>query len=110
METPKELKVGGFVYKIVPITPESKETASGICHRDIKVIEIDFDLLPVDVADTAIHEALHAIFYERGLYHILGYENEEHIVSQFATGLVEIIRRNPKFFLWCMANATARTR
>ena len=65
--------------------------ATGKFDSRSDVIRIKAGQLPLEEADTVLHELLHAIEHKMALEH-----NEEY-VHRFATGLVTIIRDNPHF-------------
>lgn len=94
MKTNK-LKIGSQVYKLKAKGALLQEqSVLGLCFKDISEIHYS-ELKPPDViADTILHEVLHAIVHNY-LYDI---EEEEEIVTQMAHGLVQVMRDNPKFF------------
>ena len=57
----KSTRIGGRRWKILWEKPESEDKAVGLCHFDIKTIQIDPDQHGRAQMDTLIHEALHAI-------------------------------------------------
>ena len=92
---PKSLRVGGRGY---PITlAKDLSGAAGLCHYGSR-IEILRGQTPLETADTVIHEAFHAVLYQQG--RASGGKTEETYVRALATGLVQLIRDNPKFGPW----------
>lgn len=95
MTTPKSLKVGSQRY---PITfKEDLDGAAGLCWKGSH-IQILSGQPPIEEADTIIHEAFHAVLHQQG--RSSGAKTEELYVRALATGLVQLIRDNPKFGPW----------
>lgn len=91
-----KLKVGYRTYTVGPMDPvEAEERASvGECHRPNGTIKVKVDQAPEDVADTIIHEVLHAIWQERSLPE----GSEERAVTALAHGLTALMADNPGFW------------
>lgn len=101
----EKIDVGGFRYIIIPLEGDDAEMYHGLCNRETKTIALRVGDTGPDYADTVLHEVLHAVFHERSMASVLGAEQEEFIVSSLATGLIEVIRRNPEFLLVISTNA-----
>lgn len=65
----------------------------GLCELDKNLIYVAQDRPSGDVANTIIHECLHAIFDAYGLDY--EDEEEERLVTAIANGISQAIQRNP---------------
>jgi hypothetical protein len=97
---PKSVLVGPYFYDIERFTKNQGDVSGlfGYCNNEIQRIEVSESLTDQCLADTLLHENLHAIFYVSGLREnkeIL--EHEEAIVSQLSSGLIAFMRANPDF-------------
>lgn len=61
MKIPKQLKIGGHLYKIELVDPEDLGTDCGQQNRARNTIRIRNDLPESQLEETLIHEVLHAI-------------------------------------------------
>ena len=92
----KKLKIGGQVYKVIRDDKQCEERGYlGICFKDHSKIFYTEDYPKETVADTLIHEMLHAIWRN---YLDEGAVEEEKAVTMLAHGLIQVMRDNPKFF------------
>lgn len=89
MEELKGLKIGRRFYKV---RREYLPTEYGRVDLDKGVIRIDDPQPPLVVADTILHEILHAIWAERRLPNRT---REERAVTALAQGLTTVFRDNP---------------
>lgn len=64
----------------------------GQCDRQRGIIYVCDQFDPAVVADTLIHEVLHAIWHEYGMQDD---DKEERTVHMMATGLTQLFRDNP---------------
>jgi hypothetical protein len=91
-----KVKIGRKTYTI-HLKGRLKENALGWCiyagKNDTGRIEIK--ARQGDIADTIIHEVLHAICDDQKLN--LAHEEEERIVSALANGLTRFLRDNPEY-------------
>jgi len=99
----KRLKVVSTDYKIELLPQHECDTYSvaGTCHQtpqDPK-IKIAKHKEPTALADTVLHELLHACWTTMNLD---GREEEERAVSALATALIAVMRDNPKFSRWLL--------
>lgn len=101
----EKIEVGGFTYNIIPLEGTDAEDFHGLCNRDDKTIALRVGDAGPNYADTVLHETLHAVFHERSMASVIPVEHEEFIVASIATGLIEVIRRNPEFLLLISTNA-----
>lgn len=93
----KKIKVGSQVYKI-KCDPERlvEQGYMGLHEGNKSLISYSSDYPDPVVADTLLHETLHAIVHNY-VYNIAG-AGEEEIVTQMTHGLIQVMRDNPKFF------------
>jgi hypothetical protein len=73
----------------------------GRCDNNEQEIEIYEDLKPSKMADTFLHEVMHAVYCNMGLTGKR--RREETVVNQLATGLTNVWRDNPAVFAWWAA-------
>jgi hypothetical protein len=91
MTRPKRIRVLGQVYKVIWEAPES-DTERGWCDLTNKIIHVAPTAHPVEVADTLLHELLHAIVYGQKLG--LPDDMEEQVVCALASGLTAVLQDN----------------
>jgi Zn-dependent peptidase ImmA (M78 family) len=97
---PKTIKVGPWIYSINNMTKDTGEIsgALGACNSTYKKIFVKENLNDQERAGTLLHEVLHAVFRNTGLFQLENIsEYEETIVTQFEIGLLGVIRDNPDF-------------
>lgn len=98
MKLPKEVKISGMVYKVIPTKePLIDGNIRAYGHVDFETREITIDVSLRDEQghmQTLLHEILHAIVYDRDID--LG-ENEEIIIDQLAKGLYQVLVENKLF-------------
>ena len=96
MKTNK-IKIGHQVYTLVPNDENLMDMGLlGVCYKNKSRIEYTANVPPDILADTVIHETLHAIV-DNYLFDA-AQAGEEEIVTQLAHGIVQVMRDNPKFF------------
>jgi Zn-dependent peptidase ImmA (M78 family) len=97
---PDSIKVGPWIYSINNMTNDTGEIsgALGACNSVKKRIYIKEKINDQEAAGTLLHEVIHAVFRNTGLYQSGEIaEHEEIIVSQLEIGLLGVIRDNPDF-------------
>lgn len=94
-----DIRVGYKDFKIKFIEDlNDRAEAVGMCFKQKGIIEIEKSLIAVEMANTLMHEVLHAIHYVHGLSEMGQDENsEERIVNSLANGLTQVFRDNPEF-------------
>lgn len=95
--------LGGQRYELRHLNETEAVLNNGLCSReDPLYIAINDELKGPLLLDTVIHEVLHAIMWERKIIHNLDnvVDIEEFIVTNMASGLVEVLRLNPQLLLW----------
>jgi hypothetical protein len=93
MTIPTSVKVGHLDYKIiVAVLPDNDY---GNCDSHTQVITLTPNQTPQSAADTLLHEILHAIYNDSGLFSIKR-PDEEITVRLIATWLKGVFRDNPE--------------
>ena len=97
----KRITVVSTDYKVELLPQDEAEAYSvaGTCHQtpqDPK-IRVARHKEPTALADTVVHEILHACWTTMNLD---AREEEERAVSALATSLIAVMRDNPKFSRW----------
>tara|TARA_R110002126_G_scaffold175915_2_gene324492 strand:- start:708 stop:1034 length:327 start_codon:yes stop_codon:yes gene_type:complete len=97
MTLPKHIKVGPFDF---PVRPISQALGRRLCEDgdfDGDTIHIAAGQRGPALADTVMHELLHAIFKT---FALKDEDDEERIVSAIATALTGVFRDNQNFAPW----------
>jgi hypothetical protein len=97
---PQRLNVGPSVVRILlveTLTDEEGKLLCGLFDEKAKTIQLNITRLTgLELADTLIHEAIHALFYVYG-WGSLDALKEENVASLLGTGLALLVRDNPEF-------------
>lgn len=102
---PKTVKVGTFTYRIEvsqaaidAATVRNSKHLMGCCSSELLLIAIAPDLAHDQLADTLLHEVLHACCQVSGadLDSRDGDDHEEHAVGAISPHLLGALRDNPK--------------
>ena len=99
-----QIGIGSWKHQLVPADDPSLGSNSGDLDPKRRVISIDNTLLRADVAETSLHEVLHAILHDRPIQG-LGDKREEAVVEVYAPGLFQVFRDNPKWARWILREA-----
>lgn len=103
MNLPKKIKVLSVDYTVIKATAheEGSNGFIGNCSCDKNIIKIRKDMTSHKQANTLLHELLHAVFFEMGMWPV-GKDpldkfeiSEETMVNTFSNGLATVIRDNP---------------
>ena len=99
MKLPDVIKVGPYDFVIEEWTPRmaAANERYGECSCQELTIRIDSSLVPIKMADTLLHELLHAVWWVWG---IDDGDNEERTVHKLAIGLTAVWRDNPGLLDW----------
>jgi len=97
IKLPEKVRVGFIDYEIV--AQKGKHRRHGQCDRDNFIIEIDVNMNSRNVADTLMHEILHACA-NFGVYLEIKNPNEEMTVVHFSEMLSQVMRDNPDVMRW----------
>jgi hypothetical protein len=103
LELPPKIKIGYKYYTVEGMPPESREKNIGFCLPQQHLIQVATDLLPSEVANTFIHEFIHAIFDMSGFV-FESDESQENITNCVANGLTQIFVDNPDVIKWIIEN------
>lgn len=106
---PRALRIGPYLVSVNVKTLNTESEYNWGTFEDNKQL-IEFDVEPPSAefaVDTALHEIGHAIFKWGGLK--VG-DDEERVVSVFATWLTMIFRDNPDLLGWIRAQLASRNR
>lgn len=96
------IKVGPFDYNLnfhdepLRISEDGPRAYKGTCWVDGGEIDVSLHTItPAKLAETIIHESLHAMFHHAGLHRVKK-PDEEDIVQAFGQQLTGWIKANPK--------------
>lgn len=117
VETPKTVRIGPYIYrissdaaewkkhvaKIRKENPEDHEEACGYTVNLRQLILLDPDQEKDMLADTLLHEILHALYYTSGLGEIES-PTEEQIVFIYSPHLLALLRNNPEILQFMLEN------
>lgn len=99
-ELPKILRIG---YQRVQVIPEKSSMGAslGQYNTETATIKLNLDYPQVEIINTLIHEALHAVWHNYGLQVAFPDEDgHELIVTTMANGLTQVFRDNPDLLEW----------
>ena len=98
----KQIRVGPFVYSVIPLPKDEAVKTYGMFDADAqKILLREKFSSPAQEAETVLHEVGHAIFEVMGL---TDKDSEERTVAQFSCGLAMVIRDNPALIKWIVAS------
>lgn len=101
MTKPTKVQVLNLEYAIrwVDNAIQIGSEAHGWCDFENQLIVINGDNSPQIVAETWLHEVLHALLFALDLVDTSNIDHEQ-IVSRTATGICTIWKQNPAAFRW----------
>jgi hypothetical protein len=96
---PEKIKIISADYTIKKVDPSwvRESESRGQCDADSHTITIPETDIPSQTLDTAVHEIFHAIY---DVMQLTDEDKEEAYVSRMSTGLIAVLRDNPKFRKW----------
>lgn len=96
---PKRLKIGCYPFRVELLTPEDAETVGQLGHMSSlsQTIRLRPGMTRQDLADTFIHEVLHAIHWQADLF---DGNTEESFTLLTAHGLCLLWQDNPQAMKW----------
>lgn len=103
---PKKIKIGPFTYEILRdksklTAPDARKLADdealGLTDRLKQQIYVSRGLAREIEKETALHEAFHVMFFNAGLYQLLGYNKEERLVNALSIATMQLLQDNPSF-------------
>lgn len=99
---PATIKVGPHVYRVVsPNRALEAEDAAGRTSPAVGEIQVRSEHSHTYVADTLLHEVLHAV-----IHNVSGApsDQEEQFVERMSTGLLAVLRENPDLVAFLVAD------
>ena len=99
VDLPSKIKIAAYDVKIIPYVGQSARVNEvfGEFSSVENTIHIDTSISTMQIAETLIHEINHAIYY---IYSLDDSDQEERVVSMFATAWMQIYRDNPHFLVF----------
>lgn len=97
MKPPTPLFVMGQRYTVRTYAALEVDGALGITDLDHQTIAISTKQSEDQIADTYLHEALHAIFSLTTLHRDMKLKREEDIIKRMTPALLQVLRDNPRF-------------
>lgn len=96
---PTTIRIGAHDYDVEPLPEEEAQQNQqyGDFSKWDETIRIRFNGSVWQIADTLIHEVLHALYYH---YKISKKTGEEKTVSCLSSGITQVIRDNDDWVLW----------
>jgi hypothetical protein len=99
-DLPSTVTVGAHTFTILADADTARHTRNvherGQCDVDGLTIRVDNDLPPSQLAETVLHEVLHAVWGGTGLAAIGDLDShEEHVIRSLAALLYDTLRSNP---------------
>lgn len=104
---PYSLRIMGREYTVnYEDVLDEEDDLLGLCENSETEITIKDGQVPVEEADTIIHESLHALFYLLDMG--LSLKKEEAIVRPLATGILQVFLDNPEFLKYLLKVANSQ--
>ena len=107
MKPPAKVKVGPHTYTVVVdrsaidrLSVEGGDRRLGECDAQRLTITVDPDQAPSQLADTLVHELLHACFDLIGAGEDVTGDVEERLVRRLAPVVVQVVADNPRLVAW----------
>ena len=96
---PKKVRVGWLTYSIGVMDDDISQMvgAMGFVKSEEQVIKVARELPPQQLANTVLHEIVHAIHYQHGLTDESG---EEEFTTMTTHGLCAFWQDNPEMMMW----------
>jgi hypothetical protein len=114
MQLPQTVQVGPYRYRLevdgaAIAQARSEERDDRVGHHDAKAsrLVVDPDQSADCVADTVLHELLHAIWFMAGLQQGRAAPYEESVVATLSPALLDTLRRNPELVAFLAAATEA---
>ncbi len=100
---PQSVRIGPFDWKVEnwPSQHACSANRLGECDFILTTIRIRTDMPAARIAETLVHESLHAVWYVSGCRFAAG--DEEKIVSVMAMHWISVLRDNPWLPGWIAA-------
>lgn len=105
MPVPSSVQILGHCFRIDSSPEASKllkaDETNGDCHADECLIRLDSTRPPSLVAQTLLHEVLHAVW----VFTPLPTKREEDVVTALSPILLDVLRRNPEVVAFLVGEA-----
>lgn len=94
MKLPRKVKIGCYDISVVDWHPHAAAALGryGEFSSLELLIRIDLSVNPVVIANTLLHELMHAIYW---VYEIRDGDDQERTVTTMATGMTQVFKDNP---------------
>lgn len=106
---PSSVAVGPFRYRVSLDSQEmlrmcrsQRTDLLGNCDQRSLTILVEPDQAAGQMADTMMHEVLHAVVDMVGLGSEWGSEKEEAVVTRLSPALLDVLRRNPELVAYLL--------
>ncbi len=98
---PRQLKILNYIYRVkfVEKTEKAAAEAYGWCDYDNQTIVICKDMPPQAIADTFLHECIHALNAALGI----NFNKDEDIARKVGTGICTLFKDNKAAMKWWMS-------
>lgn len=102
LDRPSKIRIGPLEYAVrwYDRAEEDEKGCYGYTDSNEMEIGISERRPKLNIADTFMHEAVHALWYVLGMK---DKEDEETVASRFGIGLSMIARDNPDLFRWWLS-------
>lgn len=94
---PDRVDLGYRTLRVEWVAPATLGDAWGAYRNAAGLVQIVENQTPVELANTLLHELLHAVY---DLAALEAGDDEERVTATFANGLTELLRRNPGLLDW----------
>lgn len=94
VKLPKTVKIGHFVFDVLPMGTPEREAANAYGVFESKYLQIRLDMNAPEkiIIDSFLHEILHGIWWVFGMD---DEDNEERTIRVMSTGLATVFADNP---------------
>ncbi|TSP13938.1 hypothetical protein [Cupriavidus campinensis] len=103
---PKRVRIGAFWFDVEVIPPYEGTGEFGHMNVGSQMIRVSPDQRPENLANTFIHEVIHAIHWANGL--LDEKSDEEDYTIAAANGLCAFVQDNPEAMAWFVKHATVK--
>ena len=93
----KKIRIGAIDYKVECAKRDKDVDDFGSTRTQTATIIYKSEQTSQQLANTLLHECLHAIWDE---FDLKDKEDEESVCTKMANGLCALIRNNPDFYIW----------
>lgn len=103
LDKPSKIKVGPFDYTVEFVDAEwvTEHDLQGRIDYRKRIISIYANRPDIELADTFLHEVMHALLHHYNRIHLEEPMRNEDIAEWLSSGLVMVWRDNPDALAWC---------